>query len=667
MSREPSLIARRAFYSDSIAEFLGRTGDEILGILTRATAFDVELSQRSAWLAQIELLREALGSGRWAGRVHFEFDVPRMGKRVDVVVVIEPFIFVIEFKVGESSFSASARDQVLDYALDLRHFHETSHACPIVPVLVATNAAGRGSLELVSRHGDDLFEPLLVGRAGLREVFAAVAPPGSGSAAGAAGWEAGRYSPTPTIIEAARALFNGHGVAEISRTDAAATNLTETSAAVNEIVDRARAASRRAICFVTGVPGAGKTLVGLKIATERLEGELHSVFLSGNGPLVAVLREALARDRVDRERHAGGVVRKERARSEVKAFIQNVHHFRDECLRDGGRPPVEHVALFDEAQRAWNREKTASFMQRRKGLTGFDRSEPEFLISCMDRHADWAVVVCLVGGGQEINTGEAGIVEWIDALDRGYPAWEIHLSPRLHDSEYGAGAVLERLEGRPRVHLDPRLHLGVSMRSFRAERVSEFVKAVLDTDQPGARRLLGEIGPRYPIVLSRDVDRARRWLRHKARGTERCGLVASSRALRLKPRAIDVRVDVDPVRWFLGPKEDVRSSFYLEDAATEFDVQGLELDWVGVVWDGDLRYREGGWEHHSFVGDRWNRMRKPERRGYLKNAYRVLLTRARQGMVIVVPDGDGGDATRSPEFYDETFQYLRGIGVPLLD
>jgi hypothetical protein len=390
------------------------------------------------------------------------------------------------------------------------------------------------------------------------------------------------------------------------------------------------------------------------------------VFLSGNGPLVDILREALTRDKIRRERDQGRKAKKGETLSEVKLFIQNVHHFRDDCLIDSEKPPIEHVALFDEAQRAWTVERTSDFMLRKKKVPNFSKSEPEFLISCLDRHSDWAVVVCLVGGGQEINTGEAGISEWIESILRCFPDWYVYISSRLTDSEYAAGRALERLSSRPKVEFRDELHLAVSMRSFRAENVSLLVKQLLDLEPDQARKTLQKIGDRYPIVLTRELQAAKAWLRSKARGSERYGIVVSSEAQRLKPYAIDVRTPMDPIHWFLDDKNDIRSSYYLEDVATEFHVQGLELDWVCVTWDGDFRNAVTEWEHWSFSGHRWNRIRKPERKAYLKNAYRVLLTRARQGMVIVVPEGDAGDPTRDPRFYNGTFQYLADLGFTII-
>ncbi len=464
------------------------------------------------------------------------------------------------------------------------------------------------------------------------------------------------------------ALYGKHSVAEISRHDAGAMNLSVTSDTIGEIVRESEGKKKKSIIFVTGVPGAGKTLVGLNTATKHIDrkSELFSVFLSGNGPLVQILQEALARDKVRREKVLGKKESKSRALSEVKLFVQNVHHFRDYCLIDKDRPPLDHVAIFDEAQRAWTQEKTADFMKRRKGLPNFTMSEPEFLISCLDRHNDWAVIVCLVGGGQEIHTGEAGIGEWMRALKKSYPHWDVFVSSRLTDSEYGAQDILETFPGRKHVVHKDELHLSVSMRSFRAENVSLFVKQLLDLEAAAARETLAAMSKDYPIFLTRDLGTAKCWLRRMARGTERYGIVVSSYAQRLQAHGMFVKAPMDPVHWFLDAKEDIRSSYYLEDVATEFSVQGLELDWTCVTWDADFRHTTDGWSHHNFVGWKWHNIKKEDRRLYQKNAYRVLLTRARQGMVICVPQGSKDDPTRLPGLYDPTFRYLAATGIPIL-
>lgn len=654
---------QREYYADSIINFLNTSSDEILGRLSRNNDFALEQTQRDAWLEEIVILQKALQS--FYGSIYFEYSIPRMGKRIDVVVIIGSAIFVLEFKVGEKEFTSYAIDQVFDYALDLKNFHESSHTEYIAPILIATNAPRSMVAISATPQNDKLFFPVLCNADSLEDVIRGVLNFTEGAEINSAEWEQGRYSPTPTIVEAAMALYGGHTVENISRSDASATNLSQTSQVVSEIIRSSKEHSQKSICFVTGVPGAGKTLVGLNVATQHInkDTDLYSVFLSGNGPLVSILREALARDRVEREKKEGRKLKKGEALSEVKMFIQNVHNFRDACLVDQHNPPVEHVALFDEAQRAWGLDQTVNFMHRKKNTPNFAQSEPEFLISCLDRHPDWATVVCLVGGGQEIHTGEAGISEWIDALNRSFPDWHIYISPRLADTEYDATRVLQEIQTRPNVVYKDELHLGISMRSFRAEDVSLFVKQMLDIEPEEARATLLKVEPKYPIVITRDLARAKHWLKENARGSERYGLLVSSQAERLKPDAIDVRYEIDPVHWFLDGKEDVRSSYYLEDAATEFQVQGLELDWSCVVWDADFRFSKKGWEHKSFRGSHWNNIKKEERKKYLKNAYRVLLTRARQGMVIVVPKGDSEDPTRNPDFYDATYEYLKEIGL----
>jgi hypothetical protein len=625
-------------------------------VLAAAHGHDLEVEQRQAWEEEIALLSGALQGV--TGSLYLEFDVPRLGSRIDVVVVSGAAVIPIEFKCGETQFRNADYFQAWDYALDLKNFHAASHNASIFPILVATRAETADSWR--PPHPDNVRPPCRAGGQHLAGALRAAIDLAAGPAIDGASWGTAPYQPTPTIIEAARALYRRHSVEAISRHDAGARNLRLTSVGVEEVIEGARRERGKAIVFVTGVPGAGKTLVGLNIATRRRAlGDARAVYLSGNGPLVAVLQEALTRDELLRP---GNTERKGVIRQRVKPFIQNVHHFRDEGVRSTNAP-YDHVVIFDEAQRAWTKAKTSDFMRRRKKIADFDHSEPNFLISYLDRHDDWAVVVCLVGGGQEIHTGEAGIAEWFSAIQDRYPHWSVFVSPHIVDSEYAAQQALDALSRSASVTWDERLHLATSMRSFRSEGVSAFFKAVLDSDVQRARDLLRDVTPRYPIVVTRDLSKAKGWIRSQARGSERFGLVASSQAQRLKPHAIDVRVDVDPVQWFLNDRHDTRSSYYLEDAATEFQVQGLELDWVCVTWDADLRRNGREWKYHSFRGDSWTSIHKQDRKRYLLNAYRVLLTRARQGMAIFVPPGEDTDPTRSPAFYDDTYEYLRGLGL----
>lgn len=653
---------RRYGFGRPLVDFLGADSRAVLGELTQRSAFDVDQTQIAAWLGSIECLREALAPTGTEGHLFLEFDVPRLGRRIDAVLVSRHVVFVIEFKVGAKAFLASDLDQVVDYALDLKHFHETSHDVLMVPILVATEARAVTVEAAIDAAVPNLLLPMRCTPETLGQGIALALELAEGPDIDAEAWVRGRYKPTPTIVEAAMALYARHDVADISRSDAA--NLGQTSGFISQVITQAREQGRKAICFVTGVPGAGKTLVGLDVATQstNAEAELHAVYLSGNGPLVQVLQEALARDRVRREKEQGRSLGIGEARRQVKSFIQSVHHFRDDGLADTA-PPIDHVAIFDEAQRAWNREQTASFMQRKRGQAGFDLSEPEFLISCLDRHPTWAVVVCLVGNGQEINTGEAGIAEWLGSVERRFPEWEVYVSPELGQGDATVAALKAQVQAREKLNEAPSLHLATSVRSFRSERYSEFVNRLLDLDVDGAKALLPEATARFPLRVTRNLDAAKAWLRARARGSERYGIVVSSAAQRLKPHAIDVRVKIDPVNWFLAGKDDTRSSYYLEDVATEFQVQGLELDWTCVVWDGDLRRTRDTWTHHRFKGAKWERVKRDERQSYLLNAYRVLLTRARQGTVIVVPQGDEADPTRAPAFYDPVYDYLKMVGV----
>ena len=616
---------------------------------------------------QLPIIRSAVES--LTGWIFFEFDVPRLGTRIDCVIISGPAIIPIEFKVGATRYVREDYNQSWDYALDLKNFHQASHRAQIFPILLCTNATATDA-SWCAPYSDGVYPPAKSNVSGLGYLLRQAIQSADGKALDGASWAHSPYQPTPTIVEAAQALYARHSVDAISRHDASAYNLAVTSLRVEEVIEDAAQRNRKAIVFVTGVPGAGKTLVGLDVATKRRDerADMHAVFLSGNGPLVRVLREALVRDEMKRQAQTRSRAARERKgviAGRVEQFIQSVHHWRDDGLRNAGAPD-DHVVIFDEAQRAWDREQTAAFMQRRRGQPNFSQSEPEFLLGYMNRRDDWAVVVCLVGGGQEIHYGEAGIGGWLDAVYDSFPDWDVYISPTLTDSEYSAGTAIERVASRVVLSREPHLHLKASMRSFRAENVSSFVRQALDLETAGAAESLRLMASRYPMALTRDLSRARAWIREHARGSERYGLVASSSAARLKPHAVDVRYEVDPIHWFLNEATDTRSSFYLEDAATEFQIQGLELDWICMTWDADLRFENGTWTYNEFRVDGWRRVRQERRKRYLLNAYRVLLTRARQGMVIFVPPGSEDDATRRPEYYDGTFSYLLTLAIPQL-
>jgi hypothetical protein len=651
----------RAWYEAAIGDFCLASEDSIIGVLAKNSGFAIEVTQSEAWVTEIRLLKKSLKN--LDGQILMEFSIPRVGKRVDAILLINNTIFVLEFKTGERKFLSTDSDQAWDYALDLKNFHKDSHNARIVPVLIATEAPQSMPVRRDCAE-DGVYPPQHVNSDGLCSIINVMSNQHSGNDIDVSRWARASYQPTPTIIEAARVLFQKHSVMEITRNEAGE-NITVTSKYIEKIVQEAQLKQKKYICFVTGVPGAGKTLVGLNLSTQRRDEKekTHAVFLSGNGPLVSVLREALTRDVVAQEKLNGKKLSKVVAGKPVEKFIQNVHHFRDDALKDNA-PPSEHVVIFDEAQRAWDLRKTADFMKRKKKQPDFNQSEPTFLISYMDRHHDWAVIVCLVGGGQEIHDGEAGIGAWIEAIMQHFPHWTMFLSPNLRDTEYAAGNAVQEAKKRADTQLEDHLHLAVSMRSFRSEKVSSFIKSLLDLNDNLAKKLLKDLCGKYPIAVTRNLTSAKQWIKKHARASERFGLLASSKASRLKPDAIDIRVKTDTIYYFLGEKNDPRSCFYLEDAATEFQVQGLELDWACIAWDCDFRIMKDEWTYHSFRGAKWNLVKKPEHQMYLKNAYRVLLTRARQGFIIYIPQGDPADHTRLPEYYNGVYEYLICLGIP---
>ena len=704
----------RCLYHSSIDAFLAEDENAIYGSLSREYHGETLTTTREAWESEISILKLALSrySGK-RGRIVFEYDIPRLGKRIDVVLLLEGIVFCLEFKVGESRILEADVDQVLDYALDLKYFHKFSEDRIIVPVLVATKYPRQSTEIKMSIYNDRVVNPLVTGASGISGIIDAVLAEFPDQTLVNPNWIISPYAPTPTIIEAAKALYENHTVEDITRHEADDASTDRTISCILDIIRHSKQARKKSIAFVTGVPGAGKTLVGLDVAVKQTyQGQDEpvkdegAVYLSGNGPLVAVLTEALAQDNYKKCRDKGEKKKMTDSRREVSKSIQIIHRYRDNMLakiknpvengvleidpekavklEKAGYGEVEHVAIFDEAQRSWTHKRLADYLKRggtygnKLKVSNFPMSEAAFLIWSLDQREDWATIVCLVGGGQEINTGEAGISEWIQALNERFTHWSIYISPKLTEAEYAEGRVNELLKDNPNVTYNEDLHLGVSLRSFRAEKLSAFVHSLLSFDG-NAAALYNEIKDRYPIVLTRDMEKARKWLHEKVRGTERTGILVTKESARFKPLAVHIRPsgDENAVHWFLEDKADTRSSNYLEDAATEIQVQGLELDYTCLLWDADMRYDNGKWRFYKFNGQtKWvEQLPTSETRQelikYMLNAYRVLLTRARSGMVICVPEGNGNktptgfweDSTRLPEYYDGTYQYLKGLGI----
>lgn len=654
-------MVKRSYYSNDIQSFLNQDNYSIFGEITTNDQFSADDLQKNTWNREIEILKREL-SQLLDGHIIFEYTIPRIGNRIDNIVIYKGIIFLLEFKVGEKKYPSYAIEQVTDYAFDLSCFHKESHNRLLVPILISTKAHSVKQEIRISK--DNVLETICCNEYEIAKYITEVSLKFIQDEIIPDDWINSLYMPTPTIIEAAQALYLGHNVEDISRNDASAKNLNQTTKAINKIIDYSKANNRKSICFITGVPGAGKTLAGLNIAVERqkIAEDEHAVFLSGNGPLVDVLQEALARDDAKRNH----ISRKEASRK-VKEFIQIIHHFRDDAI-SVDTPPAEKVAIFDEAQRAWDEQNLTDFMKKKKHIEDFNMSEPEFLISILNRHNDWATIICLIGGGQEINKGEsAGIYGWFDSLRNNYPNWDIYVSDKITDDEYSKGHNFAEMTKNMNVNIIEDLHLAVSLRSFRSENVSNFVKALLDVDIDTAKRLYEQFNNDYPVFVTRNLHKAKLWVRSQAKGSQRYGLTASSGAKRLRKYGIWVQNKIKATNWFLNGKNDVRSSFHLEETATEFDIQGLELDWTIVCWDADLRFENGDFKHLKFVGTKWQNIKSADNILYLKNAYRVLLTRARQGFVIFVPTGDETDMTAKPEYYDGIYRYLKSVGIKELE
>ncbi len=655
---------QRSYYSNSLKNFIDDDNGIILSKLVNNHQFDVSIRQRNSWIEQIEILKNELNDLD-SGQILFEYSIPRMGKRVDIIFIYLGFVFVIEFKVNATEYINTDVNQCLSYTLDLKDFQEQSHDLPLVPILVATDAPDfDNNLE---QFEDKIFKPIKCNSNNFKKIIQTICENFEGNEINPEIWEKSIFKPTPTIIEASQVMYREHSVEDISRSDSGVDNLKKTGKIINDIIERSKKNNEKSICFITGVPGAGKTLAGLNLANERRKIDVgeNAVFLSGNGPLVQVLQEALIDDTVEQAKKEGLKVYRTDARGKVIAFIQNIHNFRDaERINDG--PPDEKVAIFDEAQRAWDKQKLEKHMSEKNHIENFGMSEPEFLISIMDKHKDWAVIVCLIGGGQEIYEGEAGLVEWFDALKNNYSDWKVYVSDIIKSEEYTENQNLEKILEGVDYQTYSDLHLKTSLRSFKSENVSDLIQFILDGKIDAAKETFLQLNE-FPIMITRDYAKAKQWLRQRARGNEKYGIVASSKAKRLRPFGIVLRSgfksDVDPPKWFLRFTDDVRSSSSMEIVASEFDVQGLELDYVCVAWDANFRYDDNLWSYHNFSGNTWKKMKNEQDIKYLKNAYRVLLTRARKGMIIFIPEGDIRDKSRKSEYYDGVYNYFIEIGM----
>lgn len=654
-----STKAGKAYYCNSIPGFINDKSESIIGQLVRHS-FEINKDQSDAWERQVSELQNRLEACKMEGDIIFEYDIVRLGKRIDVILLIRHMVFSLEFKNGKDIFTAQDAQQAEDYAVDIKNFHKESEDLYVCPILIATDAAPYAKPQSVDCYPDkqvhlqrENIETLIPKVTEISDLY------GDDGKINFEKWFNSPYFPTPTIVAAAIEAYSTHNLSEIAHSEAGQENIDICEEKIDSVVSYAQKNHKKCVCLVTGVPGAGKTLVGLDVVAKNMDKgqENLSIYLSGNGPLVEVLREALVRSVKKKGEY------NRQTQTAINALIQSSYAFkRDNSAHK--RPTAEKILIFDEAQRVWNQQKMA---QKHDKDPAMSVSEPHLLYEIMNRHRDWAVMICLVGLGQDIYDGEVGINEWFRCGIEDFSEWELFYSPDIFTQIEDQRINKEMIQACERCHTIPELHLKTSIRSFRADKQSQFVDFLLDNNPQKTREVYQMISDKYPVFLTRNISKAKEWAKKQVRGSQRCGVLACSSAQRLKPEGIYVPTDIDVKNWFLADTDDLRSSNMMEITASEFKVQGLEIDWAVVCWDADLRRNTNndGWDHYSFRGSKWMKRNKPEQKRYLENSYRVLMTRARQGMVIFVPKGvdPEEDPTRDFSFYDGIYSYLQSCGI----
>lgn len=653
-------LMNRSYYSEKFTDFVAENNNSILAQLTKNHQFStLSQQQKNAWIKQIEILKDKL-KGINFDKILFEYTIPRMGKRADNVLFYKGVVYLLEFKINSKNYPSIDLKQAEGYALDLKKFQQGSKDLVIVPILVSTKASDFENT--ITVYHDRVVKTLKANAETLSNVILQASKEFDEQPIDIISWENSLYKPTPTVIEAAQALYNNHSVEEITRKDSEIITFSATTNSVDTIIQDAKKNHKKNIIFVTGIPGSGKTLVGLNTAIkyQNYDKNEHAVYLSGTAPIIEVLREGLARNVVSREDLK---ITKTKAKKDASTFFQHLRHFRKEAI-ESDKHPTEKIVVFDEAQRMWSKQRTTKEIKNKMRIDDYGKSEPDILLGYMDRNEDWSVIICLIGGGQEINKGENGAIEWLKSVKEKFPHWNVYLSKEIREKQYLGNITIDEVLDNVEHKFVENLHLRTSVRSFRSENVSKFFNALLDREVQTAIEIHKSL-IEYPIKITRDLDIAKKWIKDQAKGIDRYGIFASSKSHRLRPEGITSKkpMDFQTEAWYLDTDEYVDSSNFMEIPATEFLCQGLEVDWAIVGWDASLRPSKEGWACYNFSRKDWKNILNADDQRYLINSFRVVLTRARQGMVIFVPKGDIEDHTRNPKYYDEIYEYLKEVGL----
>ncbi|MGF1537965.1 MAG: DNA/RNA helicase domain-containing protein [Elainellaceae cyanobacterium] len=613
MTDQLDLFATAAPYGwmGPVTEFLDTPPNAWLQTLSQnyATLYAQQATQtqRDAWLDSYNVMSTPLASlaktrptsASWT--LIFEYELPREGgRRPDLVILAEGQVLVLEFK-QKAYAAASDRDQAAAYARDLTDYHGGCRQHPVTPILVPTRGKG---------EKDEDGIPLVLYPDGIEAYLQSLTT--HSPTINPQAWVQADYAPLPTVIQAARQIFQHEPLPDIKRARSA--RIPEVMDYLHQLAERAATKQERHLVLVTGVPGAGKTLVGLQFVHQHPAQDegASAVFLSGNGPLIQVLQYALKN----------------------KVFVQAVRNFYIQHQVRRQTAPSEHVIVFDEAQRAWDAER----MQEKYGI---ETAAAGAVLRIAQRIPDWCIVLGLIGEGQEIHVGEEeGTEQWNEAIASvsNDDLWQVHCSPEqaryftaLPDSQ---------------IHADDRFNLTTSLRSHRAEDLQTWVAHLLAGDLDAAAALMPKLQrDGFSAYLTRDLDAAKAYCRDRYgyEPSKRYGLMASSRARNLAnyglPNDYLATRRVKPGPWYIDPPESPLSCCALHSAVTEFGCQGLELDFPIVGWGDDLRWDGARW----ITTTRQKNVADPRRLRI--NSYRVLLTRGRDGFVVFVPSEERMDGT----------------------